>query len=122
MGISMRTIKFQADLASADDAVLNTLMEELEVRSKADFLAKALALMNWAVKEKKRGHRIVTIDEQGDVIRELVTPELERVAPDFDLPSISTTWTLQEVESFGKLASETQPKPTSHLIQAMNRR
>jgi hypothetical protein len=118
----MKTIKFQADLASSDDAVLNALMEDLEVRSKADFLAKALALMNWAVKEKKRGHRIVTIDEDGDVIRELITPELERVAPEFDLPSISTTWTLEEVESFGKLASKSQPKPTPHLIRAMNRR
>jgi hypothetical protein len=97
-------------------------MRELEVRSKADFLAKALALMNWAVKERRRGHRIVTIDEQGEVIRELVTPELERVAPDFELPSVSTTWTVPEVESFGQLASEEQPKPTSPLIRAMNRR
>jgi hypothetical protein len=117
----MRTVKFQADLASADDAVLNMLMEELEVRSKADFLAKALALMNWAVKERKRGHRIVTID-QGDVIRELVMPELERVAPEFNLPSVSTMWTPEEVASFADLASESQPKPTSHLIRAMNRR
>jgi hypothetical protein len=118
----VKTIKFQADLASADDAVLNTLMRELEVRSKADFLAKALALMNWAVKERKRGRRIVTIDEQGEVIRELVTPELERVAPDFSLPFVPTTWTLEEVESFGRLASADQPKPTTHLIRAMNRR
>jgi hypothetical protein len=118
----MKTAKFQADLASSDETVLNALMEELEVRSKADFLAKALALMNWAVKEKKRGHRIVSMDEQDGVIRELVTPELERITPEFDLPSISTTWTLQEVESFGKLASGQQPKPTTHLIRAMNRR
>ncbi len=118
----MRTVKFQADLASADDVVLNKLMEELEVRSKADFLAKALALMSWAVKERRRGHRIVTIDEQGDVIRELVTPELERIAPEFSLPSISTTWTVQEVESVGALISGDQPKPTQHLVRAMNRR
>ena len=118
----MKTVKFQADLASSDDAVLSRLMNELEVRSKADFLAKALALMSWAVRERKHGHRIVTIDDRGDVIRELVTPELERVAPGFDLPSIATTWTLQEVKSFGKLASEKQAKPTSHLVRAMNRR
>ncbi|MGD0932272.1 MAG: hypothetical protein ABR902_16600 [Candidatus Korobacteraceae bacterium] len=118
----MKTIKFQADLVSSDDAVLNALMEELEFRNKADFLAKALALMNWAVKEKRRGHRIVTIDEDGELVRELVTPELERVAPEFDLPSISTAWTLEEVDSFGKLASESQPKPTPHLIRAMNKR
>ncbi len=118
----MKTVKFQADLASADDVVLNTLMEDLEVRSKADFLAKALALMSWAVKEKRRGHRIVTIDEEGGVIRELITPELERIAPDFNLPSVSTTWTLEEVQSVNKLAAGDQPKPTQHLIRAMNRR
>lgn len=118
----MRNVKFQADLAPTDDVVLNSLMETLEVRSKADFLAKALALMNWAVKEKKRGHRIVTIDDQGDVIRELVTPELERVAPEFELPYEPTTWTLQEVQSFGDKASGEKPKATSHLVRAMNRR
>ena len=47
----MKTTKFQADLASTDEATLNGLLRELEVRSKADFLAIALALMNWAVKE-----------------------------------------------------------------------
>jgi hypothetical protein len=118
----MRTVKFQADLATADDVVLKSLMDDLEVRSKADFLATALALMNWAVKERKRGHRIVTIDEQGDVIRELVTPQLERIAPEFNLPAVPTTWTVDEVENFGKLATEEQPKPTKHLIRAMNRR
>ena|SRR2546425_5375137 len=114
--------KFQADLASTDEITLTVLMEELEVRSKADFLAKALALMNWAVKERKRGNKIVSIDETGDVIRELVTPELERVAPEFDLPSVSMTWAPAEVENFAKLASEEQPKPTPHIIRAMNNR
>jgi hypothetical protein len=118
----MRTVKFQADLASADDVVLNELMKDLEVRSKADFLAKALALMSWAVKEKRRGHRIVTMDDQGGVIRELITPELERIAPDFNLPSVSTIWTLQEVQSVDELATGEQPKPTHHLLRAMNRR
>lgn len=118
----MKPSKFQADLASSDETVLNALMKDMEVRSKADFLAKALALMNWAVKERKRGNKIVSMDEKGEVIRELVTPELERVAPDFDLPSVSMTWTPAEVESFAKLASEEQPKPTPHLLRAMNNR
>lgn len=118
----MKTAKFQADLTSTDEVTLNTLMQELEVRSKADFLAKALALMNWAVKERKRGNKIVSIDGQGAIFRELVTPELERVAPDFDLPSVSMTWTVAEIESFAKLASEEQPKPTPHLVRAMSKR
>lgn len=118
----MKTTKFQADLASTDEVTLNVLMKELEVRTKADFLAKTLALMNWAVKERKRGNKIVSIDEQGNVIRELVTPELERVAPDFDLPSVSMTWTTEEIANFAKLASEEQPKPTPQLVRAMNNR
>ena len=118
----MKTVKFQADLASADDAVLNTLMQDLEVRTKADFLAKALALMNWAVREKRRGRRIVTMDERGEAIRELVTPELERVAPEFELPSVSMTWTSRESESVGELVSRRQPKPTAPLVRAMSRR
>ena len=85
-------------------------------------MATALALMNWAVKERKRGNKIVSLDEQGSVIRELVTPELERVALEFDLPSVSMTWTPAEIESFGKLASEEQPQPTPHLVRAMSRR
>lgn len=118
----MKTSKFQADLASTDEVTLNVLMKELEVRSKADFLAKALALMNWAVKERKRGNKIVSMDEQGGVIRELVTPELDRVAPDFDLPSVAAIWTDSEIESFRNQASEAQPKPTWHLVRAMNSR
>lgn len=118
----MKTTKFQADLASTDEVTLNVLMKELEVRTKADFLAKTLALMNWAVKERKRGNKIVSIDERGDVIRELVTPELERVAPDFDLPSVSMAWTTEEIANFAKLASEEQPKPTPQLVRAMNNR
>ena len=32
------------------------------------------------------------------------------------------TWTAAEIESFAKLASEEQPKPTRHLLRAMNKR
>jgi hypothetical protein len=116
----MKTTKFQADLVATDELTLNALMEELQVRSKADFLAKALALMSWAVKERKRGNKIVSINQQEGVIRELVTPELERVAPDFDLPSVAMIWTEDEIKSFRQQTSESQPGPTSHLIRAMS--
>ena len=118
----MKTSKFQADLASTDEVTLNVLMKELEVRSKADFFAKALALMNWVVKERKRGNKIVSMDEQGKIVCEFVIPELERATPDFELQSVSMTWTANEIESFAKLASGEQPKPTPQLVRAMNKR
>ncbi len=118
----MKPTKFQADLASSDEAVLNALMKDMEVRSKADFLAKAIHLLKWAVTERKKGFKIVTVSADGLILRELVTPELERVAPEIDLPSAPSNWTNVELESFGKLASEEQPKPKEHLIRAMNKR
>lgn len=117
----MKTAKFQADLASKDEVILNALMEDLEVRSKADFLAKAIHLLKWAVTERKKGLKIVTVNAEGLILRELVTPELERVAPEYDLPTAPVIWTTAELESFGKLASEEQPKPTQHLIRAMRK-
>ena len=113
--------KFQADIPSRDEQVLNLLMEELEVRSNADFLTKAIALFRWAVEERKRGCKIFTMSPQGQQ-RELVMPELERIAPELDLPFRSVGWHIDELENFAELATREQPEPTEHLIRAMARK
>lgn len=38
-----------------------------------------------------------------------IDEEVERAVPDSELPSVSMTWTMCEIESFAKLASEEQP-------------
>jgi hypothetical protein len=54
----IRKSKFQADLAPAEDRMVRSLKEELELSSNTDFLSDALALFRWAVLERKRGRRI----------------------------------------------------------------
>lgn len=113
--------KFQADIPQRDEQVISCLMEELEVRSNADFLTKAVTLLRWAVEERKKGCKIFTMAPGGQP-RELVMPELERIAPELELPWRSVGWTIDELDNFGKLASKEQPEPTSDLIRAMARR
>ena len=113
--------KFQADIPSRDEHTLNYLMEILEVRSNADFLTKAVALFRWAVEERKKGCKIFTMSPQGHR-RELLMPELERIAPELELPWTSVGWTMDELDSFGGLAKKDQPEPTADLVRAMARK
>src|SRR5438045_2475698 len=113
--------KFQADIPSRDEDTLNYLMEILEVRSNADFLTKAVALFRWAVEERKKGCKIFTMSPLGEQ-RELVMPELERIAPELNLPFRSVGWTIDELDNFAELATKKQPQPTDHLVRAMARK
>jgi hypothetical protein len=118
-GISMRNVKFQADLAPTDNFALNSLMEMLEVRSKADFLAKAIYFFQMAVAERKLGNRIAFLSPDGTRKQIVLMPELERVAPKIDYSAITLEWTPEEMETFRKQSSEPQPEPTEHLVRAM---
>src|SRR6202521_6224275 len=80
-----RKSKFQADLAPAEDRLVRSLKEELQLTSNTDFLSDAVALFRWAVSERKLGHRIVSESTRGER-KVLLFPRLERVAPDMSLP------------------------------------
>jgi hypothetical protein len=115
-----RTVKskFQADLAPTEDRIVRGLKQELELGSNTDFLCEALALFHWAVRERKRGHRIFSESETGER-KELVLPRLERVAPELTLPRVEISWTPRELESLAALASREPVAPTEALIRAM---
>ena len=111
--------KFQADLAPADHRALCLLKDELQVSSNTDFLSDALALMRWAVSERKRGHRIIS-ERTGGERQVLLFPRLERVAPDDLLPRVEIKWTARELESLAELASAPEANPpTEALIRAL---
>jgi hypothetical protein len=112
--------KFQADLAPSDATALHALKADLEVRSNADFLAEAVALIRWAVSERRRGNTIMSESATGEK-RVLVSPRLERVAPPNILPQVQINWTKKQMESFARLASEPPAEPTPALIELMNR-
>jgi hypothetical protein len=112
--------KFQADLAPSDAGTLQRLKQDLEVRSNADFLAEAVSLIRWAVSERRRGCVIVSESATGEK-RVLVSPRLERVAPEQPVPHVELRWTKQQLESFGQLASESPADPTPALLDLMKR-
>jgi hypothetical protein len=118
-GSRSRNTKFQADLAPAEERVLRTLKDDLQLRSNTDFLADAVALYHWAVSERRSGHRIISEASNGDR-KILVFPRLERVAPEADLPRVEIRWTERELASLAKLASASEPqRPTEALIRAV---
>src|SRR5271167_2409265 len=106
--------KFQADLAPTDAGTLQRLKQDLEVRSNADFLAEAVSLIRWAVSERRRGCVIVSESASGEK-RVLVSPRLERVAPEQPVPHVEIRWTKQQLDSFGQLASGIPAAPTPAL-------
>ena len=115
----MKTSKFQADLAQSDFAILQSLMSQMDVRSKADFLSKAIYFFQMALAERKRGNQIAFLSPDGSRKQIVLMPELERVAPQIDLASVSLEWTPEEIESFRKQTSQPSPEPTEHLVRAM---
>jgi hypothetical protein len=113
-----RKPKFQADLAPIEDSAVRSLKQELQLGSNSDFLSEAVALFQWAVAERRQGHRIVSESATGEK-KILVLPRLERVAPAAALPHIELVWTAKELKSLAKLARSEPAKPTEHLIRAL---
>ena len=114
-----RKAKFQADLAPADAQALRSLKDELQISSNTDFLSDAVALIRWAVSERRLGNRIVSEGADGER-RVLLFPRLERVAPDVWFPHVEIQWTERELEALAELLSRKDPKPpTEALIRAM---
>jgi hypothetical protein len=113
-----RKTKFQADLAPTEDQMVRRLKIDLELSSNSDFLADAVALMRWAVSERKRGHRIVSESGTGER-KVLLFPRLERVAPEMTLPQAEIKWTEQELGRMAELVTGQPAAPTDLLIHAM---
>jgi len=115
---STRKPKFQADLAPVEDRIVRSLKEELQLSSNSDFMADAVALFQWAVVERKRGHKIVSESTTGER-QVLVLPRLERVAPEAVLPYVNIVWNEKQFESLRDLALAEPAQPTQALIRAM---
>lgn len=115
---SPRKQKFQADLAPIEDLTVRSLKQELQLTSNSDFLSEAVALFQWAVSERKQGHRIVSESQNGEK-RILVLPRLERVAPQSVVPHVRIHWTEKELARLAELASSEPARPTDALIRAV---
>jgi metal-responsive CopG/Arc/MetJ family transcriptional regulator len=58
---------------------LDRLMEETKLSTRKDLFNNALTLFQWAVKAKRAGRIIASIDEESGTSKELVMPALENV-------------------------------------------
>jgi len=116
---NIRKSTFRAVLTPHEDSIVRALKAELQLTSNSDFLSDALALLRWAVLERKRGHVIVSESFTGER-KILVLPRLECVAPELTLPHLDIRWNDKELESLAKLASGQPARPTGALVLAMN--
>ena len=115
---TLRKPKFQADLAPADDRILRLLKQELQLNSNSDFMTEAIALFQWAVAERRRGHRIVSEDTTGKK-HVLLLPRLERVAPESMLPYVDIDWSEKELQTLREISRAEPAEPTELLKRAM---
>ncbi|MGO9261052.1 MAG: hypothetical protein ACLQU1_32800 [Bryobacteraceae bacterium] len=82
-------IRIQLDLPAEQVAELDRLMEETGIRTRKDLFNNALTLFEWAVKAKRAGNTIASIDEGGGRLKELLMPTLENVKPSTKEPAPS---------------------------------
>lgn len=62
-----------------DDEFIETLKDNLNGLKTKQITEDALTLLNWAASETKSGRLIVSTNSEGDEIRELVMPSLEKL-------------------------------------------
>ena len=74
-------VRIQLDLPEDQVAELDMLMEETRLSTRKDLFNNALTLFMWAVKARRAGRIIASVDERQN-IRELVMPSIENITPE----------------------------------------
>ena len=71
--------RIQLDLPEDQVKELDELMKETKIATRKDLFNNALTLFQWAVKAKRTGRIIASVDEETGTAKELVMPALESV-------------------------------------------
>lgn len=71
--------RFQVEIMREELDEMERLCELGGLSSKKELLNNALTLLKWAVRQKQQGYSIASVDENGDIRRELEMPYLESV-------------------------------------------
>lgn len=72
-------VRIQFELSAARVKELEALMREIGVSTRKDLFNNALTLLEWAVKERRAGNSIASVDEHNKRYKELVMPVLSTV-------------------------------------------
>jgi len=94
------------------------LKADLDIRSNAELLSEAIAIVRWLVRERRSGRMLASFTADDRPMHQLVSSLLERVAP-HELPSVEIQWTSEQLASLAQLASAEPQPPTQALVRAM---
>ena len=72
-------VRIQLDLPEEQVKELDALMKETKITTRKDLFNNALTLFQWAVKAKRSGLIIASVDESSKTSKELLMPALEHV-------------------------------------------
>ncbi len=73
-------VRIQLDMPDERVRELDALMETTGAATRKELFNNALTLLEWAVKEKKQGRIIASVDEHEKKLKELAMPALENVS------------------------------------------
>jgi hypothetical protein len=116
------TTRFQAELSPRAAAALDSLKADLDIRSNAELLCEAVAVLQWLVRERRNGRTLASFNPDQQPVRELVSQLLERAAPEYQLPPVPVEWTQEQLARLAASASAEPAAPTDALVRAMKRR
>lgn len=72
--------KFQVEISADQEKEIERLMETCSIETKKNLFLNAMALLTWAVEEKKSGNAIGAIQEDEGRYKELVMPILQNLS------------------------------------------
>jgi hypothetical protein len=74
-------MRIQLELSENSVAQIKDLMKTAGIKTYSELFSNSLAILNWAVKESRKGRKIVSADqEKNEAVTELAMPVLDAVA------------------------------------------
>jgi metal-responsive CopG/Arc/MetJ family transcriptional regulator len=73
--------RIQFELPEEKVAELERLMDESGIKTRKDLLNNALMLLEMAIKERKEGRTLVSVDEKKNRFKEVLMPILSSIQP-----------------------------------------
>ena len=71
-------MRIQLELSENSVAQIKELMRVAGIKTYSDLFGNSLAILNWAVKETRKGRKVVSVDQQkSEAITELAMPVLD---------------------------------------------
>ncbi len=73
--------RIQLDMPEEQVKELDELMKETNITTRKDLFNNALTLFQWAVKAKRAGRIVASLDQETGTAKEILMPALESVRP-----------------------------------------